>query len=197
VASTRAPLIGIVGWKGSGKTTLIERLVATLAGRGLEIATIKHAHHELRPQDGATDGERHARAGALNVAVIAPSQWEIAGEAHTPPPASLEEAAARLGPADLVLVEGYKSAPIPKIEVRRLGSATKDRLAEADPDVIAIAADHPVEGEVPVFALDDVEAIAAFIEARLPHLRPPSRPKTSRKKRAGRGEPADFHRRRR
>ena len=158
------PLIGIAGWKNSGKTTLVERLVTALSGRGLRIATIKHTHHELRAHDGATDGERHARTGAVNVAVVAPAQWELGGERQSGPPPALEELAKLLGPADLVLVEGFKNAPIPKIEVRRLASQTRDPLADSDPHVIAIAADHDVDaGATPVFALDDIEAIADFI----------------------------------
>jgi molybdopterin-guanine dinucleotide biosynthesis adapter protein len=159
-----APLIGIVGWKNSGKTTLIEGLVAALARDGLRVATVKHTHHELRAHDGATDGERHARAGAVKTAVISPSQWELAGELMSNPAPTLDEVAERLGPADLVLIEGFKSAPIPKIEVRREASPTRDQLAPRDPNVIAIAADHAVEGaSVPVFSLDDVAAIAAFV----------------------------------
>jgi molybdopterin-guanine dinucleotide biosynthesis protein B len=165
VAST-PPLIGIVGWKNSGKTTLIEGLVAALARDGLRVATVKHTHHELRAHDGATDGERHARAGAVKTAVISPSQWELAGELMSNPAPALDEVAERLGPADLVLIEGFKSAPIPKIEVRREASPTRDQLAPRDPNVIAIAADHAVEGaSVPVFSLDDVAAIAAFVRS--------------------------------
>ena len=160
------PLIGIVGWKNSGKTTLIERLVAALTQRGLRVATVKHTHHELRAHDGATDGERHAQAGAIQTAVISPSQWELAGKLQRTPAPALDDIARRLGPADIVLVEGFKSAAIPKIEVRRLASKTRDPLAASDALVIAIAADHAVEAAtVPVFALDDVQAIAAFVIA--------------------------------
>jgi molybdopterin-guanine dinucleotide biosynthesis protein B len=158
------PLIGIVGWKNSGKTTLVEGLVAVLTRRGLRIATIKHTHHELRAHDGATDGERHTRAGAVNVAVVAPAQWELGGERQSGPAPALEELAKLLGPADLVLVEGFKSADISKIEVRRLASQTRDPLAASDTRVIAIAADHEVDaGAIPAFALDDIDAIADFI----------------------------------
>jgi molybdopterin-guanine dinucleotide biosynthesis adapter protein len=158
------PLIGIVGWKNSGKTTLIERLVAALAREGLRIATVKHTHHELRAHDGATDGERHARAGAVQTAVISPSGWELAGELMSEPAPPLDNIAERLSLADIVLVEGFKSAAIPKIEVRRLVSQTQDPLAASDPHVIAIAADHAVDAAtVPVFALDDIAGIAAFV----------------------------------
>jgi molybdenum cofactor guanylyltransferase/molybdopterin-guanine dinucleotide biosynthesis protein MobB len=171
VADAPAPILGIVGWKGSGKTTLIERLVAILTQRGLKIATLKHSHHPLRPHDGATDGERHARAGASAVGVLAPEEWEISGKRQSSPPPDLKEAAARLEPADLILVEGFKSAAIPKIEVRREGE-TESPLAAHDPYVIAVATDQPADaGKLPVFKRDDAAGIAAFIVSRIPHLR--------------------------
>ncbi len=172
VAEAVAPLIGIVGWKGSGKTTLIERLVAVLTQRGLQVATVKHSHHALRPSDGATDGERHARAGACATAVLAPDEWELAGKRQASPPPGLDEVAARLAPADLILVEGFKSALIPKIEVRAAGQR-EPLLAGHDAQVIAVAADQTVEaGGLPLFERDDIDGIAAFILARVPHLRP-------------------------
>jgi molybdopterin-guanine dinucleotide biosynthesis protein B len=127
------PLIGIVGWKNSGKTTLIERLVAALARDGLSVATIKHTHHELRAHDGVTDGERHARAGAVRSAVISPSGWELAGELRSGPAPALEQVVELLGAADLVLVEGFKGASIPKIELRREASPTKRSVGTARP----------------------------------------------------------------
>jgi molybdopterin-guanine dinucleotide biosynthesis adapter protein len=164
---TLPPLVGIVGWKGSGKTTLIERLIPALRSRGLAVATVKHAHHPLRKHDGATDGERHARAGAVNVAVIGPEAWELAGARQETAPPSLEAAAARLRAADLILVEGFKSAAIPKIEVRGENARA---LAPQDARIMAIASDQPeVAGGVPVFARDDADGLAALI-AR--HLRP-------------------------
>ena len=110
--------IGIVGWKGSGKTTLIERLIPALRSAGSPSQPSNTPIIALRQHDGATDGERHARAGAVNVAVIGPEAWELAGARQETPPPSLEAAAARLEAADVILVEGFKSAAIPKIEVR-------------------------------------------------------------------------------
>jgi len=191
VASAPTPLIGIVGWKGAGKTTLIEKLLAALRERGLTVATLKHTHHALREPDGTTDGERHALAGASRVAVVGPDAWELAGVRQASPPPSLEAAAAHLGSADLILVEGFKSACIPKIEVRR--QTSERSLATSDAHVIAIAADPPLEaGDLPVFALDDVDAIATFLAA---YLRDSSRPQLSQENHAGRALPA-FHRRR-
>jgi molybdopterin-guanine dinucleotide biosynthesis adapter protein len=159
----RPALIGIAGWKNSGKTTLIERLIPALRKRGLTVATVKHSHHSLRPLDGATDGERHARAGAARVAVIGVDAWELAGVRQTTPPPDLERAAAELGPVDLILVEGFKSAAIPKIEVRATAGADPP-LAPRDPFVIAIASNSHEEANVlPVLAREDGDGLAELI----------------------------------
>ncbi len=164
----RPPLIGIAGWKKSGKTTLTVRLVAEFDRRGYKVATIKHAHHEFQIDDGETDSARHRRAGAAQVAVVSGKRWAIVTELGRSPEPNFEEVVASLDPADLVIVEGYKSAPIPKIEARRAAQVTRRRLADDDPRVIAIAADHSVtDARVPVFDLDDVTAIANFIAERL------------------------------
>jgi molybdopterin-guanine dinucleotide biosynthesis protein B len=159
-------LIGIVGWKNSGKTTLVERLIPILTRRCLKVATVKHTHHELRPADGSTDGERHARAGASKTIVIAPNAWEISGRRQDDAPPEFGDLALHFAGAHVVLVEGFKSAPIPKIEVRRQASPTQEPLAGRDKHVIAVAADHPAKAaDLPVFDLDDAEGIAAFIAA--------------------------------
>jgi molybdopterin-guanine dinucleotide biosynthesis adapter protein len=161
------PVIGIAGWKNSGKTTLVERLVAELVRRGWRVATVKHAHHEAQIDDGATDSARHRRAGASEVALVTGVRWAIVHELRGEPEPSLEEVIARLSPSDLIIVEGYKREPIPKIEVRRAGQPSKEPLAGGDPNVIAIAADHAVaDTNLPVFALDDIGAIADFIAKR-------------------------------
>ncbi len=160
-------LIGIVGWKNSGKTTLVERLIPLLSQRGLKVATVKHTHHDLRPHDGATDGERHARAGAVQTIVIAPTGWEASGCRQDGLPPAFADLAHHLTGADLALIEGYKNAPIPKIEVRRRASPTQDPLAARDEQVVAVVSDHVTDaGALPLFDLDDIEGIAAFIAAR-------------------------------
>lgn len=167
-ASGTPPIIGIAGWKKSGKTTLVTRLIAELTGRGLRIATVKHAHHEFQIDDAETDSARHRRAGAAQVAVVSARRWALVSELGGAPEPSLEDVIAHLGPCDLIIVEGYKRAPIPKIEARRRASARAAPLADTDPNVIAIAADHAVEGRgLPVFSLDDVAAIADFIVERV------------------------------
>lgn len=159
------PIIGIAGWKNSGKTTLTVRLVEEFARRGLKVATVKHAHHAFQIDEGETDSARHRRAGAKQVAIVSSRRWAIVSELDGAPEPSLEEVISWLDPCDLIIVEGYKSAPIPKIELRRTQSLIKRPLAPDDPMVIAIAADHPVEdARVPVFSIDDTLGIADFIE---------------------------------
>lgn len=172
-------VIGIAGWKNSGKTTLVVNLVEELTRRGLHVATLKHAHHAFEIDDGATDSARHRRAGAAQVAIVSGTRWAVVTELGGRPEPHLEEVIARFEACDLVIVEGYKSAAIPKVEVRRRAAARQTPLADADPRVRAIAADHAVSGaRVPVFKLDDVAAIADFIltiAEPLPSL-PPANP---------------------
>jgi molybdopterin-guanine dinucleotide biosynthesis adapter protein len=158
------PVIGIAGWKNSGKTTLVTRLVAELTGRGLRIATVKHAHHDFQIDDGATDSARHRRAGAAQVAIVSARRWALVTELSADPEPTLEAVIGRLDPCDLVIVEGYKAAPILKIEARRHAAARAEPLAAADPNVIAIAADYACDGGGrPVLSLDDVAGIADFL----------------------------------
>lgn len=159
------PVIGVAGWKKSGKTTLTVRLVEEFTRRGLKVATVKHAHHAFQIDDGETDSARHRRAGAGQVAVVSGARWAIVTELNGGPEPNFEEVIAALEPADLIIVEGYKSAPIPKIEARRMQSFTRRPLCDEDPYVIAIAADYSVEHPVlPVFSLDDIIGLADLID---------------------------------
>lgn len=159
-----APIIGIAGWKKSGKTTLTVRLVEEFTRRGVRVATVKHAHHAFQIDDGDTDSARHRRAGAAQVAIVSGARWAIVTELRDAPEPSLDDIITKLAPADLVIVEGYKSAAIPKIEARRTAAFQKTPLADRDPHVIAIAADHPVpDAKVPVLSLDAITEIADLI----------------------------------
>ncbi|MBD9372215.1 molybdopterin-guanine dinucleotide biosynthesis protein B [Rhizobium sp. ARZ01] len=157
-------VFGIAGWKNSGKTGLTTRLVETLVARGYRISTIKHAHHDFDIDKAGTDSYRHREAGAQEVTIVSGTRYAIMHELRGDPEPGFEEVLARLAPCDLVLVEGYKREPIPKIEARRLESANRTPLDAQDPHVVAIAADHSVtDTALPVFDLDDTEAIADFI----------------------------------
>jgi molybdopterin-guanine dinucleotide biosynthesis protein B len=159
-----APLFGVVGWKNSGKTTLLARLVEELAGRGLKVAAVKHAHHEFDVDHPGRDSHKFREAGAREVAVVSARRVAIMHELRGEDEPGLEEIAARLKGSDLILVEGFKRGWHPKIEARRTGAVQSDPLAGSVPNVVAIATDHPTgAGGMPVFALDDAPAIADFI----------------------------------
>lgn len=156
-------VFGITGWKNCGKTGLMERLVAELTSRGLRVATVKHAHHGMDVDQPGRDSYRHRAAGAGEVLVASPLRWALMHELRGAEEPALEALLARLGPTDLVLVEGYKSAGHPKIEAHR-SVAGQGLIAEGNATIRAVASDMPVPGvPLPVFDLDDTVAIADFV----------------------------------
>lgn len=161
----KTPVIGIAGWKKSGKTTLTVRLIEEFTRRGLKVASIKHAHHEFQVDDQETDSARHRRAGAGEVVVVGGKRWAMMHELKDEPEPNLEEIFTWLSPSDLVIVEGYKTAKIPKIEARRSSQQDRRPLAPNDPTIIAVASDHATDsGTLPLLSLDDISGIADFIE---------------------------------
>lgn len=169
------PVFGITGWKNSGKTTLTERLVAELVARGWRVSTVKHAHHVFDIDREGADSWRHRMAGATEVAVVSARRWALMHELRDEAEPTLADVLARIAPCDIVIVEGYKREPHRKIECRRSAARSIEPLALADPSIVAIAADHETDaGGLPVFALDDVAAMADFIEqnAGLKKLQP-------------------------
>ncbi|PBB80946.1 molybdopterin-guanine dinucleotide biosynthesis protein B [Mesorhizobium sp. WSM3879] len=158
-------VFGITGWKNSGKTTLTEKLVAELVRRGWTVSTVKHAHHDFDIDKPGTDSFRHRQAGAMEVAVVSGRRWALMHELRNEDEPALDDILARLAPSDIVLVEGYKRESHQKIEARRLEAKDRTPLSINDPNIVAVAADFPVEGEkLPVFNLDDTKSIADFIE---------------------------------
>ncbi|HEX4111132.1 MAG TPA: molybdopterin-guanine dinucleotide biosynthesis protein B [Stellaceae bacterium] len=156
-------VFGLAGWSGSGKTTLIEKLLPALTGRGLRVSTLKHAHHDFQFDRPGKDSWRHREAGAAEVMVSSPRRWALVHEIREEVEPALADLLSRMSPVDLVLVEGFKRDPFPKLEVHR-AALGKPLLAPDDRDIVAIASDAPLAGAtVPRFNLDDVAAIASFI----------------------------------
>ncbi|WP_274424090.1 molybdopterin-guanine dinucleotide biosynthesis protein B [Chelativorans sp. YIM 93263] len=161
-------IFGITGWKNSGKTTLTENLVEEFARRGLRVATVKHAHHTFDLEQPGTDSFRHRNAGAVETAIVSSRRWALLHEIREEEEPALDDVLEKLSPCDLVLVEGYKREPHPKIECRRLEARDQTPLAGAVPNIRAVAADHASKtGDLPLFALDDVDGIAGFIADHL------------------------------
>ena len=159
---TKQFVFGVTGWKNAGKTTLVERLVAEFVRRGWRVSTVKHAHHDADIDQPGRDSFRHRAAGATEVALVGGLRYAIMREQAEPP---LAEVLARLAPADLILIEGYKREAHPKIEVR--GGPGRS-LAADDPSIVAVAADAaPADTRLPWFRRDDTIGIADFVAAHI------------------------------
>jgi len=158
--------IGIAGYSGSGKTTLIEKVVPILVGEGLRVSLVKHAHHEFDVDQPGKDSWRHRHAGCTEVLVSSSRRWALVHELRGAPEAVLDEQLMRLSPCDLVLVEGYKGAPIPKLEVHRRDSGAP-LLYPDDAHVVAVATDEPLETSLPQLDINAPDAVARFIVKHL------------------------------
>jgi molybdopterin-guanine dinucleotide biosynthesis protein B len=157
---------GFAGWSGSGKTTLIEQLIPRFAQRGLKVSLIKHAHHTFDVDQPGKDSYRHRQAGAAEILVTSSRRWVLMHElrgAHEP---SFEEQVRRISPCDLLLVEGFKHAPIPKLEVWRKETG-EPLLHPNDPHIVAVASDAKIETKLPLLDLNDADGVAAFILNKL------------------------------
>jgi len=158
-------LIGLAGWSGAGKTTLVEKLIPELVSRGLRVSTIKHAHHNFDLDKPGKDSWVHRQAGASEVMVASTARFALIHELRGAPELSLTELLAKLSPVDLVIVEGFKRGPHPKIEIWRAANG-KPFLHTGDSTIRVIAADEKLTGlPIPVVDLDAVSAIADVVMA--------------------------------
>lgn len=168
-------VVGIVGRSGSGKTTLLEFLVARLAAQGLLVNIIKHSHHDLELEPPRKDSARLRMAGAAEVMVASPYRFAIIHELRGAAEPTLHEQLARLAPADLTLVEGFKSYAIDKLEVYRPGPGQAP-LYPSDPHIVAVASDQArpsglAEG-IAWLDLNAPEAVLAWLQARMKIILP-------------------------
>ncbi len=152
---------GVIGWKNSGKTSLMERLVAEITGRGFSVSTVKHVHHSVDLDHPGKDTFRHRQAGAREVVLASADRFALMVE-HRGPEPELTTVLARLAPVDLVLVEGYKRDAHPKIEVWRAETG-HPLIQPGDPLVRAVATDAALTLSVPVLDLNDTTVVANFI----------------------------------
>jgi molybdopterin-guanine dinucleotide biosynthesis protein B len=160
-------VIGFAGWSGSGKTTLIEALVPLLVVQGLTVSLVKHAHHSFDVDTPGKDSWRHRAAGCTEVLVSSSARFALIHELRGAQELTLGQALDRLSPCDVALVEGYKRAPIPKLEVWR-EAVGKPLLHPSDRAIVGVAADRPgrLATHLPVFDLNDPASIATFVLER-------------------------------
>ncbi len=154
------PVVGIVGWSGAGKTTFLTRLIAELKRHGYRVGVVKHSSHaDVSVDVPGSDSWRLMEAGADVVALASPSQLAVierrAGDV------ALAEVVARMPPADIILVEGYKGALIPKIEISRAERA--EMLISRPEELIALVTDRVWDAPVPHFWLDDAAGVATWL----------------------------------
>jgi molybdopterin-guanine dinucleotide biosynthesis protein B len=162
-ASRPSPAVfGIAGWSGSGKTSLLEKLIPVLVQGGLKVSTLKHAHHQAETDTPGKDSWRHREAGAHEVLLVTGSRWALMHELRGEPEPGMAEMLKRLSPCDLVLVEGFKREAIPKLEVHRQALG-KPWLYPEDALIGAAASDVPPSGKLRHFELDDIAGIASYI----------------------------------
>lgn len=154
--------LGIAGYSGAGKTTLLEQLLPRLSAAGLAVSVIKQSHHDVTVDAPGKDSWRHRQAGAQEVLLTSPHRWMLVGELRGAPEPDLAAHLARLAPCDLVLVEGFRHADLPKLEVWRQANG-QPWLHPQDPRILAVAADVPPPGSLPWLPLNDLEAITAFV----------------------------------
>ena len=157
----RVPYLSVVGFSGSGKTTLMERLIGELTGRGLRLGTIKHDAHGFEMDRPGKDSWRHKQAGATVTMIASPHQIGMVRDVDHDP--RLEELLPLLPKVDLVLAEGFKRGTHPKIEIHRPEANAKP-ACKGDPHLIAVVSNAALEWGVPCFELDDLCALADFIQ---------------------------------
>ena len=157
-------VFGVTGWKNSGKTGLMERLVAEFSARGFSVSTIKHAHHRFDVDHPGKDSFRHREAGAKEVLLASRNRFALMHELRDDAEPTLEQLLAKLMPVDLVLIEGYKRDRHPTIEVHRKETG-QDLIAPTDDTIRAVASNDTLSIGKPVFDLDDTQAIADFIQS--------------------------------
>ena len=161
------PVFGVVGWKNSGKTGLIERLVGDFISRGLSVSTVKHAHHTFDVDHPGRDSYRHRAAGAKEVLLVSKNRWAIMHELRDEDEPELSEILKKVEKVDLVIIEGFKRDRHPKIEAFREETGTS-AIARKDESIVAVAADTPLTDlKIPVFDLNNTSEIADFISGFL------------------------------
>jgi len=162
-------VLGIAGWSGCGKTTLIVALIPRLRALGLTVSTLKHAHHDVDLDTPGKDTFRHREAGAREVILATGRRWALLRELRGEPEPALPALLARLQPVDLVLVEGWKTGAYPKLEVWRPGVGDRPSRFPTDPTIIAVASELPLDParqgrpDLPGLPVDGVDGIADFV----------------------------------
>ena len=170
MTSVKTPLVGFLAYSGTGKTTLLTKLISILSGKGLRVGIIKHAHHTFDIDQPGKDSYKLRKAGASEMLIGSVSRWALMVDAEKEQEFTLDDHILRLdqGNLDLILVEGFKLETIPKIELTR-PSLGNDLFFPNDANVIAVATDEPlsVKTDLPMLDINNPDQIVAFICERV------------------------------
>jgi molybdopterin-guanine dinucleotide biosynthesis adapter protein len=159
-------IIGLAGWSGAGKTTLLAKVLPRIVARGLTVSTLKHAHHSFDLDQPGKDSHTHRMAGATEVLIASVNRYALMHELRGAAEPSLHELLEKLSPVDLVVIEGFKTARYPKLEVFR-AEVGKPPLHPDDPFVVGIASDTPFPASGrPVVAIEDIDAVVGLMLER-------------------------------
>ena len=164
-------VFGFAGYSGSGKTTLIENVIPVLVSQGLRVSLVKHAHHTFDVDQPGKDSYRHRQAGASEVMLTSAKRWILMHEVADQPEPELPEQLRRMSPCDIVLIEGFKKQPIPKLEIHRKAHGVPFLYGD-DPHIVGIATDEQFDTELPLFRLDDYVALAEFVLEKAAEVEP-------------------------
>jgi molybdopterin-guanine dinucleotide biosynthesis protein MobB len=158
------PVIGFAACSGTGKTTLLTRLLPVLSGHGLRVGMIKHSHHDFEIDRPGKDSDRLRKAGAQQLLIASPYRTVWIGENPQPREPRLDALLERIVPdsLDLVLVEGFRHVAFPKIELHRAATG-KPLLYPHDASIIAVASDEPLDTQLPCLDINQPDTIAEFI----------------------------------
>ena len=156
-------VFGVVGWKNNGKTTLVERLISQLTSMGYKVSSVKHAHHNVDIDEPGRDSYRHRAAGAKQTLLATQHRWALMREHREQDTPKLEQLLPLFEPCDLVIVEGYKGAVHPKLEiVRHLNK--EGLLADQMPNIVALVTDQPhLPSDLPQLDLNNIQQVTDFV----------------------------------
>ncbi|MTH47037.1 molybdopterin-guanine dinucleotide biosynthesis protein B [Escherichia alba] len=159
------PLLAIAAWSGTGKTTLLKKLIPALCACGLRPGLIKHTHHDMDVDEPGKDSYELRKAGAAQTLVASSQRWALMTETPEEPELNLDYLVSRMDASklDLVLVEGFKHEPVAKIVLFRQHCGHRVDELSIDEHVVAVASDVPLTVNVPVLDINNTGAITAFI----------------------------------
>ncbi|WP_410751875.1 molybdopterin-guanine dinucleotide biosynthesis protein MobB [Citrobacter sp. U14242] len=159
------PLLAIAAWSGTGKTTLLKKLIPELCARGIRPGLIKHTHHDMDVDKPGKDSYELRKAGAAQTLVASQQRWALMVETPEEPELDLAYLVSRMDAStlDMVLVEGFKHEPVAKILLFREGCGHRAEELVIDEHVVAVASDVPLTIDVPLLDINDIQKIANFV----------------------------------